>query len=366
MERNGGIAGVTFDALTVTGNAVKIKSNPALTVFSADYLTTIAGYLEVSSNGSLPDLTDVLALTSIGGSLTIENNDALDLSNGELGAITTVSGNIDINGNAVLTAVVMPALTTVSGSELRIENNALTSLDLSALTTIDSVYILGEPDLTTLGPAWVLTAVGDTLSLVDNDSLGNVAALAAVTTVPGELEVKNNGALTTMAGLAGITTAGQVSIEGNDLLTGVTINGLTTTSAFILRDNDALSTVSFAGLTTVGGLFQIASNDGSWSTTAGSFPALTTISGNLEVWNNLFLGTLSLPVLASIGATLEVEDNPSLTSVALPLYYVPPDGCPGIGAIGNLPIQGSGSTPAACADLNGISACVMGGAVSCL
>lgn len=147
---------------------------------------------------------------------TIDFNDKLE-SIDALSALTLVGGSTLITNNQMLTNLDGLSSLNKVGGQFQITNNAaLTDLDgLSSLTTIGkmtnfgdgSLGIANNPSLTSIAGLSNVTALPGHFYISDNDALTNLDGLEGITSVGGVLEVSRNAALANIDGLSSITSA---------------------------------------------------------------------------------------------------------------------------------------------------------------
>jgi hypothetical protein len=111
-------------------------------------LTSIGGNLLIDNNDALTSLAGLDNLNSVGEGLRIYSNDSLT-SLSALENLTSVGGFLDIFYNATLISLSELHNLTSVGSYLNIENNAaLMSLGLDSLCSVnDNFYITDNPNL---------------------------------------------------------------------------------------------------------------------------------------------------------------------------------------------------------------------------
>ena len=203
------------------------------------------------------NLDGLSAITSVGGDLLINGNAALTNMNG-LSAITSVGRYLWIMDNAALPDVNgLSALSDVDGARIS-DNVALTNVNgLSALSDVDGLYIWNNNALTNVDGLSALTSEDALyLDIRDNDALSNIDGLSSLTNV-GRLDIWNNDALTNVDGLSALTNVITLSITNNNALTSIDgLSALTSVSAALyLNHNKALTNVNgLSGLATVDGL----------------------------------------------------------------------------------------------------------------
>jgi len=205
----------------------------------------------VYENDHLPNLSGLNEITSIGGGLWINNNNAL----------TSLSGLDNIIS---------------IGDYLRIRNNDPLS-DITALSNVN--YVGGD------------------LTIYNNNELTNLSGLEGIDSIGGDLSASANNSLTSLTGLDNITSmGGYLSIKENILLPNLMgLNEITFIGGYLwISENISLTSISaLENLTSIGGSLRIGDY-------YGGNPALTSLTG-LE---NIDPGSIS---------KLYIENNSSLS-----------------------------------------------------
>lgn len=140
LQANRALTHLGFPALSATTGDIDISWNPALAGLDLGALTSTAG-LYVSTN----PLTSVVLsrLATVTGTCLVVDGQLPRL---DLPALTTAY-NLDVSGQAPLTALSAPALAAIGG-ELTISRNAvLPTLELPALTTLGKAWVTNNPAL---------------------------------------------------------------------------------------------------------------------------------------------------------------------------------------------------------------------------
>ena len=243
------------DGTTTTNYNVTINELPFDPVWHGDYTitnqshidallnkTTIDGSLTVNSI-FLTDLTGLESLTTINGSLIINNTMNLENLKG-LGSLNYIGGQLYINNNSDLSLIERLEFVTYIGTHIQIYNNpvldALTALDnvtsisggiavtdnpslqslgfMSKITTCKSVYINRNHGMGNIGLQLLKTVNGD-FRIINNDNINRIYILA-LETVDGDFEVTYNDDLRhqyPQEVLVGLTTFGGIAyIFGNN------------------------------------------------------------------------------------------------------------------------------------------------------
>lgn len=181
----------TLTNLTTLGGSLLIRNNTALTDISglANLNSSIAGTLRIENNDALTSLNGLGGVTSItSGAIAILENPVLTDLTG-LSGITSAPEDVFIFGNPSLTTLAGLALTDIGGA-LTIGNN--TSLnDISALASLNSIGVQLLSNLS--------------LQITDNNALVSLAPLSSLTAVAGNIRIRNNNLLANLDGLQNIT-----------------------------------------------------------------------------------------------------------------------------------------------------------------
>jgi hypothetical protein len=218
--------------------------------FQANYpgCTEIEGDVTISdySTGSITNLNGLNVLTTIGGSLWIEDNGALTSLTG-LEGLTSIGGSFEIFYNSSLATLTgLVGLSSVGNTFWIIGNDALTSLEgLEGLTSTEhNLEIMDNDALKNLTGLEGLTFIDGSFSILDNDSMTTLMGLESLTSIDYDLWIEDNDALTSLTGLEGLTSmGGYLLIQGNNTLTSlaglenIQLNSWTTLNIF---DNSSL------------------------------------------------------------------------------------------------------------------------------
>ena len=265
-----------------------IDSNPVLTsIAGLSGLNQVRSTFQISNNPRLTGLTGLSKLTELDGSLVIDNNPALtsiaglsnllsiryvlQISNNPrltdltgLGSVNSVGNDLRIDNNPSLTSIAGLSALTQAGTLKISTNDLLTNLTgLSQLTDVGRVLIENNPVLTSIASLTALTGTSNSLLIIGNAKLANLAGLSNLIYVSGELRIDRNPSLTSIAGLSALTQAGALQISNSDLLTNLTgLSNLTTVgSGLIIENNPVLTSIaSLSALTQIGSPVNITDN----------------------------------------------------------------------------------------------------------
>ncbi|MBL7798702.1 MAG: HYR domain-containing protein, partial [Saprospiraceae bacterium] len=200
----------------------------------APNLLTVTRNVNISDNNALCDL-NLSGLQTVGGYLLLADNyDACGSATISMDALTTVGDNLplatsdylSISGNNTMPSLSFPALTAVNGTGAGsnrsvefIDNDAATSLSFDVLTTVPGeIYVNGNALLNSVSFDDLVT-VGEDLRFVTNPALATIS-FPALTTVTAAMEINDNDALTTLdAAFPSLTTIGTtLAVTGNAAL----------------------------------------------------------------------------------------------------------------------------------------------------
>ncbi len=249
--------------------------------------------------------------------ITFTTQEQIDNFSTNYPGCTEIEGDVAINGSGINNLNGLSILTSIGGDLWINNNDALTSL--TGLDNVNSiggnVWISFSSALSSLTGLEGLTSIGGSLEIILCNALNSIAGLNALTTIGGKMEVTENNALTSLTGLNALTSiGGSLSIYGNDALTSLTgLDNLT----FIGGD------LAIGPLLDDGGSSSV--NRNSALTSLTGLNSLTSIGGNLSIYGNDALTSLTgLENLNSIGGNLEIGifywgvlyGNPALTSIS--------------------------------------------------
>ena len=119
---------MNYPNCTEIGGFMRIMGADITNLNVLNVLTSVGGYLTIGENDSLTSLTGLEGLTSIGGGLIFQSNPALTSLTG-LDNLTSIGSDLYIDNNDALTSLTGLDNLTSIGGDLYIDNNdALTSL----------------------------------------------------------------------------------------------------------------------------------------------------------------------------------------------------------------------------------------------
>jgi hypothetical protein len=218
--------------------------------FQANYpgCTEIEGDVMISENnpGAITNLNGLSVLTSIGGELWIENNEAL-VSFAGLNSIEFVNDLKIGYNNSLVNLSGLDNLAYVANIAGIVGNESLTSLSgLESLDYVGNSFGCGEnPLLTDVSSVNSISYIGNNIYIYSNLSLEHLMSLTEVTSIGGELVISANNSLVDLSGLESLTSIGeQLVIEMNPILNdiGAIQNmDLSTISNLLIYENSSLS-----------------------------------------------------------------------------------------------------------------------------
>ncbi|MEO1262624.1 MAG: T9SS type A sorting domain-containing protein [Bacteroidota bacterium] len=260
------------------------------------------------SGADITDLTPLSGLTSLSGTLTIQDCSILTSLDG-LSGITSTNGLL-IRRNPILADLdALSNLNTVNGKNLIIENTLATNVDfLSNITSAFRFGINRNSQLTNIDGVSGITTTWS-CSIIENDILPNIDGLSNLTTFTGlDFWISGNPALENIDGLSGLTSLpnGRIIISDNASLTN--LNGLSNltdlNSGLFITENSALTNLQgLSSLTTIGSIVVINDN-----------ASLTSLNGlsNLSPVQQFGMNIRNNPQLNDLGALSSITNMRSL------------------------------------------------------
>jgi len=188
--------------LSVVGGNLEIINNPGIRFLRLPALTRVDGYFEIYGNKAMVSIDGLTRLSTVGATLTLDNNEVLSSLEGLEGLVST--GGLRIDSTPIVNLDVFNNLRTIAGF--------LWLGYLSDLQNID-----GLRNVTRL----------DSMLLRNTEKLVDIDALAGVTTMSGDITIEDNSALRSISGLANVTDVGaHVEIAHNPVLRSIALNSL--------------------------------------------------------------------------------------------------------------------------------------------
>ncbi len=196
-------------SLTSIGGFLSLSSNPSLTSLSGlESIKTIKTSLYICNMNNLTNLKGLDNVTSIGSCLIIQTNTKLQNFTG-LNKLDTIGGYVEISMNSALTNFSGLNSLTSTGSYFKVYGNDLL-LNLSGLS---SLKIIGK----------ISYDLRNALMVDYNPSLVDLSGLEALNQINGFLYISDNLSLINLSGLQNLTAlTGCVYIVRNDKLNDIT------------------------------------------------------------------------------------------------------------------------------------------------
>ncbi len=230
---------------SIGGDLVIILNYSLLSLSGLENLTSVPGNLIIEANNTLTSLADLENLTSVGGSLSIFANPELSNLIG-LENLTSIEEDFYLNYNVSLINLNgLENLTSVDGSFHIIENVLLINLiGLENLAYIGTILnIVNNNNLTSLTGLENLETISGNLRIKENNSLLNLNGLENLTSVGGSISIWANPELSNLIGLENLTSiGGSLVIQENPSLTSIaSLENLSMIGSLYISDNSALS-----------------------------------------------------------------------------------------------------------------------------
>ncbi|MCX6252578.1 MAG: T9SS type A sorting domain-containing protein [Bacteroidetes bacterium] len=235
------------------------------------------GSITISGGNHIVNLLGLLQVTSIGGSLTIKGNNILTNLSG-LNYLTSVGGDLTLGlysdgANHSLNDIsALVNLTHIGGSLLVEYEDALHNLSaLSNLTTLgQGLVIRDNPVLNCICGLNGVTSTGSNFYLTNNPALPDLQGLDHLTSIGGDVNIKGNHSLTSFTGLGNLTSIhGTLWIDSDTSLVSLNgLNGLGSIGGYLsitynpaLADISALQNLTVINWNIIGGFIDIYDND---------------------------------------------------------------------------------------------------------
>lgn len=294
----------SFKTFAGSGNIfngnISLFSQEEVNNFGINNYTTVTGHIYITSaSGNTPvtDLSPLETISTIGGNLTIKDNNYLETIFG-LGIIS-IGENLEIINN------------------IRLENIGA----LSLLETVDNDLIIYGSSVQSLNSIAQLTPAS--LTIRDNDNLQSIPEFNNIQSLY-HLEISENEQLTTIDGFINLTELsgggpfafdkGLIIIGNSSLQTINAFSNMNTCgNTFIISDNNSLHTITiFSNMNrSVSSMLHIANNDS--LTNLDFLNTITNVGGDLSITGNSLLddlcGISPLVIGGGIGSNYIVSDN---------------------------------------------------------
>jgi len=225
-----------------------------------------------------------------------------------------IAGNVTISGADITNLTGLNNLTSIGGTLWINSNNALTDLSgIGNLLSIGgSLYINNDSSLVNLAGINSLLLIGGVLYVADNRSLTSLMGLGNLSVIGSDLIIRNNPLLTNLSSLINVDELnGELTIEDNESLVQLTgLNNINSVagSVVIQRNFSLGSMTGLNSLASIGGAFVIWHNH--WLATLAGLESLHTIWGQLSIqWNHYLTNLAGLDNLEVVGAQIFISHN---------------------------------------------------------
>jgi len=269
---------------------------------------------------------DADALSGCGNITGLINIQSGSLTSLTLNGIQRLDGSLDIS--------FCPALAQISAPQLEWINHNLTLSSLPLLTNLSLPSLETVVDRVSWASLPLLTR--PTLKTVGTDELGNPG-----TNIYGDLTIQNCGFQSLeFFNFGTFARAGDIVVEGNSQMSKINLSSLVYSTALNIENNGPDLRVYLPKLSSVGNLQlkhvaelhfpNLMTMDGVLILDENYFgpfelPQLSSIGGDVFVWNNAHMSAFNLPALTKIGGGIydgdfRIANNSALTTITgLPL-----------------------------------------------
>jgi hypothetical protein len=306
-----------LDSLSVLGGSLNISKNNLLTSLEGlNQLNSIGGSLLIAENNELRSIHALRNLRRLASSMEIVENPSLTTLSGLDGITSPSLSLIDITNNRKLQNLqnLSPKITSVTGDLIINGNDVLTSLrGLENITRVEGwVAIIDIKNLTSLEGLHHISGTIKGLAIISNPALEYINNIKNITHIEGFLEVRNNGELRSLESLDHLTSIGSLYLSSNPKIK--TLAGLhnlknSSLDSLIINSNATLDVVdAFTSVTTVTSDINLSGN-GSLNSLAG-LKNINRVGRHLNVFNNYTLESLDgLHSITAVGRDLTISKN---------------------------------------------------------
>lgn len=228
--------------------------------------------------------------------------------------LSTVNGNLHINGEYISTLSNLNKIKAIKGSLSIYRSHLLKNLDgLHNLTTIDSgLYIQTNSSLESINHLSKLEYVGGDILIFENESLKNLIGFFNIKAFTNELQVANNISLESLDGL-GVFSGAELMIYGNSSLTDLSaLSDIKELKSLYLSDQNLITSLEgLENLNFIEDYLDISSNASMMS--IKELSGLTSVA-EINIVDNELLETLDGFENVSTGLkSVRISMNSSLT-----------------------------------------------------
>lgn len=319
-----GVGGLTFNnqasidnfntnnpGCTQIAGPVTISGSDIVNLNGLSAITSITGDLTINNNPLLTNLTGLSGLTEIvldpdfsGGQLMITNNPALVNLTG-LNNLKSIAAFFTISQcNAMTSVTGLESLETVGYAMAVSGCTLLTDLDgFDSITSMGGLSISADAGLTSLNGLESLTSLG---AFWDYKGISNYNALSSITALPITLRVTGSHGF---SGLENVTTVGELTFIECSSLSGLP-NLKTVTGTLGITNSSITTLVDLYAIETVGGLLIINNPNLTKCNIQSICRFLVNGTGPFDVFNNgpdcNYTGISSSPTCQGVAAPTDI------------------------------------------------------------
>ncbi len=256
--------------------------------------------------------TGLSAQSCLPNGITITTQSQINNFNSNYPGCTMIGGTLKLNGVGITNLTGLSGIVEIGGSLIVDDCDALLNLNgLNNLESIgDSFYIANNSGLDNFLGLDELISIGGDVEITNNSGFLNCLGLEGLEYLPGNLTLRS---ITSLQGFNNLQeVSGFVFTYGVGGLSG--LESLETVGSYCFFRNCNSNVTNLSGisnLVSIGGTFQVSENNNSISL-VGLNPDLE-IGGGLSLYGNNLLASLAgLENLTELGGSLSIENNNSL------------------------------------------------------
>ncbi len=313
IEDNNGINTNSFTQnVTYVGGDIIVRNNPNAPNINHWYeITSIGGDFIVENNASMTFIQGLGDLISVGGGIRIIDNPSLSNLNVFFQDLESIGGTLNMDNNdALVTWPGLPNVTSIGNIFIRNHENLVEIQGFTSLTNLNgTITVTVNQNLETISGFDNVTDL-DNIFIFDNANLETISTFDAFTNI-STIDISGHPSLTTIPEFPNIS-----SISGNFLLQNNGLSAIPDYDTFTsiggtltISNQDITSIDGFTNLTSIGNLFSITSNTS--LTTVTGFTSLSDVGGNLRVTNNSVLAECCwlLPIIDVTSGAIIINGN---------------------------------------------------------
>jgi len=203
---NASLRAVDLSDLHDVGGEVVIQENPLLSELLVWRLHSVGGGFQLEANHALVNLESTSAIESVGGPLTVANNDGLSSFAGGFARVESVAGAIEVRDNSALEQLDGFLFATALSGPITVRDNPklVRMTAFTDLFELDARMELTNLPLLSMGPHlhWLWSVGGLQFDGTGHQSL---PLLDALTTIDGDLVIRSCAALSELTSLSALS-----------------------------------------------------------------------------------------------------------------------------------------------------------------